>query len=234
MNFPRRWHGLVQALAFFTLCTGLARAGDIETVLGLQSDKVQRGFSQSGGDAVASADARWRGDAGWLLNGGLSTLGRERQRGRAELLLGGGWASSGDGDWTWQATGSAYRTLGGGEAARAPYEELALSLDWTGRAQLLLAAAPSYPGPLPGGARGRGLSAQAEFGWHQRLVPGWSLDLGYGYVRYTRILIPDHNYGSAGLAWTQGRLTLAATRVFSNTPGQKVGPKALLALAWQL
>lgn len=234
MNFPRRWRRVAWALAFFTLSAGGARADGLETVLGLQSDKVQRGFSQSGGDPVASADTRWRGDTGWLLNGGLSTLGRDRQRGRAELLLGGGWSSAGEGDWAWQATGTAYRTLGSGGSARAPYEELALALDWAGRGQLLLAAAPSYPGPLPGGARGRGLAALVELGWHQRLVPGWSLDLGYGYVRYTRILIPDHNYGSVGLAWSRGGLTLAATRVFSNTPGQKVGPKPLLALAWQL
>jgi hypothetical protein len=223
--------GLVATLLLAALP---GRADTVEGVLGLQSDKLQRGISNSGGDTVASLDARWRGDTGWLAQAGLSTLGRERRRGDAEMTLGAGYGGVFDEAWAWQATATHYRVLGSGVQRRLPYSELALALDAPGRVDLLLAASADYPGPLPGGGLGRGGTRIAEAGWHPRLAPGWVLDFGLGHVRYTRITFPNHRYGSVGLSWRSGRLGLSATRVFRSGPGPAADPRAVLAVSWQL
>jgi hypothetical protein len=216
------------------LSAGVGHAEGVEAVLGLQSDKLQRGFSNSGGDPVASLDTRWRGDTGWLAQGGLSTLGRDRRRGDAELTLGGGYGGVLDEAWAWQATGTHYRVLGSGTQRRLPYTELALALDAPGRIDLLLAASADYPGTLPTGGSGRGGAQIVEGGWHPRLAPGWVLDFGLGYVRYTRITFANHGYGSVGLSWRSGRLGISATRVFRDGPGPPLDPRAVLAMSWQL
>jgi len=220
-------------LALLLVAAG-CRAAGLEAVLGLQSDKLQRGFSTSGGDPVASLDTRWRDDSGWLAQGGLSTLGRDRRRGDAEMTLGGGYGGLFAGSWAWQLSATHYRVLGRGEQRRAPYSEFALALDAPGRVDLLLAASADYPGFRPDGSNGRGGAQIVEGGWHPRLVPGWVLDLGLGYVRYTGITFANHGYGSIGLSWRSGRLGLSATRVFRDGPGGPADPRAVLAVAWQL
>lgn len=218
----------------FGVAAGPALAAESDLVLGMQSDKLQRGFSTSGGDPVASLDARWRADSGWLLQGGASTLGRDRRRGDLELTLGAGYGGVFAEAWAWQLTASQYRVLGHGDQRRPPYGELALALDAPGRTDLLLAASTDYPGRLPAGGNGRGGAYMAEAGWHPRLAPGWVLDLGLGYVAYTRILFADHGYGGIGLSWRSGRLGISATRVFRDGPAGPADPKAVLALSWRL
>lgn len=208
-------------------------AGTVEAALGFQSDKLRRGFSDSGGDPVASADARYRTDSGWLLQGGLSTLGREHRRGDAELTLGGGYGGVFDAGWAWQLTATNYRVLGGTQT-RPTYNELALALDAPGRVDLLLAVSPDYPGPLYGGGLGRGGLQVAEVGWHPRLTLGWVLDLGLGRVRYTDLAFSAQTYGSVGLSWRSGRLGISATRVLRHGPGPAVDPRLVWALSWQL
>ncbi len=216
------------------LLAGAAHAGVLEAVLGLQSDKRQRGFSLSGRDPVASLDMAWRTDGGWLAQAGLSTLGRDRRRGDAEAVLGAAYAGALAESWAWQATATHYRVLGGGSARRPPYEELALSLAAPARWDLLFSVAPAYPGRLPGGGSGRGRTLVLEVGWHPRLAPGWVLDLGVGEVRYTALAIADQGYGSVGLSWSHGRLGVSATRVFRGGPGPAADARAVLALSWRL
>ncbi len=215
------------------LLAGVAHAGVLEAVLGLQSDKRLRGLSQSDGEPVANLDTAWRADDGGLAQAGLSTLGRDRRRGDAELVLGLGYTGAWAEAWTWQVTASQYRVLGGGSQRRAAYEELALSLAAPARWDLLLAVAPAYPGRLPGGGNGRGRTLVSEAGWHPRLAPGWVLDLGVGQVRYADLVFADHAYGSVGLSWRRGRLGLSATRVFRGGTGPAPA-RAVLALSWRL
>ena len=209
------------------------QAGTVEATLGFQSDKLRRGFSDSGGDPVASADARYRDNGGWLVQGGLSTLGRDHRRGHAELSLGGGYGGVFDPGWAWQLSATNYRVLGG-TLRRPAYHELALALDAPGRVDLLLAASPDYPGLLYGGGAGRGGLQVAEAGWHPRLAPGWVLDLGLGRVRYTGLAFSAQTYGSVGLSWRSGRLGISATRVLRHGPGAAVDPRLVWALSWQL
>lgn len=225
----RRW-----ALLAGLLAAGAAHAGTVEAALGFQSDKLRRGFSDSNGDPVASLDARWRGDGGWLAQGGLSTLGRDRRRGDAELTLGAGYGGAFDSGWAWQLSATHYRTLGGGAQRRLPYHELALGVDAPGRVDLLVAASPDYPGALYDGGIGRGHMQLAELGWHPRLAPGWVLDVGVGRVRYTGLAFGDQTYGSVGLSWRSGPLGVSATRVLRRGPGPAVGPRLVWALSWQL
>ncbi len=216
------------------LAAEAVQAGTVEAALGFQSDKLRRGFSDSNGDPVASLDARWRADGGWLAQGGLSTLGRDRGRGDAELTLGAGYGGAFDAGWAWQLTATHYRALGGGAQRRLPYHELALGVDAPGRVDLLVAASPDYPGALYGGGIGRGGLQLAEVGWHPRLVPGWVLDLGLGRARYTGLAFEPQTYGSIGLSWRSGRLGVSATRVFRDGPGPAVEPRLVWALSWQL
>lgn len=225
-----RWVGLAAGC----LVAGAVHGGTVESALGFQSDKVRRGFSDSNGDPVASLDTRWRSDAGWLLQGGLSTLGRDRRRGDAELTLGAGVGGVFDAGWAWQLTATHYRLLGGSGQRRLPYHELALGLDAPGRVDLLVAASADYPGALYGGGIGRGRMRLAEIGWHPRLAPGWVLDLGLGRVSYSGLAFGDQSYGSVGLSWRSGPLALGATRVLRRGPGPAADPRLVWALSWQL
>jgi hypothetical protein len=209
-------------------------AAGFDGALGWQSDKLVRGFSQSGGDPVASLDGRWLADSGWSLHGGLSSLGRDRRRGSAEFSAGAGCGGFWGRDWAWQGTATHYRSLGAGEQRRPPYEEIAIGLGWAGRLNVVLGVAPAYPGPLPGGGRGHGRLATLEATWQQPLGAGWALEAGLGRADYSRIAFADFGFGSLGLSLRLGRAQLVASRIFNNSPASSTGARAVLALAWSL
>lgn len=216
------------------LLPAAAPAAGFDAALGWQSDKIVRGFSQSNGDPVASLDGRWSGDTGWSAYAGLSSLGRDHRRGDAELTAGAGLGGLWTNDWAWQLTGTLYRSLGGGALRRPPYEEFALGLGWAGRLSTVLALAPAYPGPLPGGGRGHGRLASLEATWHQPLGAGWALEAGLGRADYSRISFADHGFGSLGLSLRLGRAQLVASRIFNNSPASSTGARAVLSLSWSL
>ncbi len=207
----------------------LARADRLDTGIGLLSDKVVRGLSQSRGEPVAVADGVWRGDTGWALSAGLATLGRHNPGGDAELTLGAGVGGSWSDDWDWQASAVRYVMLG--RAGRRPgYAELSGTASWAGRLQMTLTAAPDYPGI--GQRHGRALVA--EMGWHQPIgfpSSGLALDAGVGQIDYRRTGFAGYRYGSLGLSWSRGPWQLVAMRVFSDSHAPSTaGPRLVLSV----
>ncbi len=204
-------------------------------LLALQSDKVLRGASQSGGSAVLALDGSWRGEGGLSLVGGLSTLGPDTRRGRAEWTLGAGWGGPWGDDAAWRVGATRYDVLGAGVNRRPMYGEASASLGWQGRWQVLAALAPAYPGALPGGAAGRGQARSVEFTWHEPLARGWAVDAGLGRIDYRTLAFAAYAYGNLGLSWQHEHMQCVVSHSFNTGPAALATPRrVVLSLLWRL
>lgn len=201
--------------------------------VGLLSDKVVYGLSQSGGDPSAVLDLAWQGDTGWSLTGGVATLGHGAQRPDAELNLGGGIGGAVGDSGAWQLSYQRFETTGSAATRRHGYDQLSLGYGWGERLQLGLLYTDGFYAPAPGGGRVPSAALIVEGTWHQPLGQRWSLDLGAGRVNYRRDSLPDFNYGSIGLSWGVGPVQIFATRIFSNSRASSAaGSRAVVSLLW--
>lgn len=201
--------------------------------VGLLSDKVVYGLSQSGGDPSAVFDLAWQGDTGWSVSGGVATLGRGPQRPDAELSLGGGLGGVLGDTGAWQLSYLRFETLGSAATRRHGYNQLSLGYGWGEKLQLSVLYTGGFYAPAPGGARVPSAALITEAVWHQPLARRWALDVGAGRVHYRNDALRDFNYSSIGLSWGVGPVQVFATRVFSGSRASAAaGSRAVVSLLW--
>jgi hypothetical protein len=201
--------------------------------VGLLSDKVVYGLSQSAGDPSAVLDLAWRDASGWSLAAGLATLGAGAQRPDAELSLGGGLGGPLDETSAWQLSYTRFEITGRAGTRRPGYDQLTLGYGWQEQLQLTLVYTGGFSAPAPGGGRVRANGLIAEATWHQGLGRRWALDVGLGRVHYPESSLRDFSYGSLGLSWGLGPVQFFASRVFSNSRASTaVGRKAVVSVLW--
>jgi hypothetical protein len=228
-RMPCRW------LAALLLLHGMncAAAGGWSGSVGLLSDKVVYGLSQSGGDPSAVLDLAWQGDTGWSLNAGVATLGHGAQRPDAELSLGGGVGGAWGDNSAWQLSYLRFETVGSAATRRHGYNQLSLGYGWGEKLQLSVLHTGGFYAPAAGGGRVPSAALITEAVWHQPLARRWALDLGAGRVNYRHASLPDFNYGSIGLSWGVGPVQVFATRIFSNSRASSAaGSRAVVSLLW--
>ena len=235
LSFTRGPWAWLACLLSATWMHGAAARGWSGSV-GVLSDKVVYGLSQSGGDPSAVFDLAWQGDTGWSLSGGVATLGHGSQRPDAEVSLGGGIGGVGGplGDsGAWQLSYLRFETLGSAATRRHGYDQLSLAYDWGENLQLSVLYTGGFYAPAPGGGRVPSAALITEAVWHQPLARRWSLDLGAGRVHYRSSSLRDFNYGSIGISWGLGPVQVFATRVFSNSRASTAaGSRAVVSVLW--
>jgi uncharacterized protein (TIGR02001 family) len=215
-----------------------AAAANFAGGVGLATDRVYRGLSQSDGEPSAALDLSWAFEPGLALAAGAS--------GPAYRWLGG------DGEWhvaaskAWFADqGAAYELAlahyeypGQPRARQYRYTELRLATAWdagAARWTAALALAPRYgafidPGPRGFYSVGRGanLELSASFG----LGGAASVDLGAGWQQLWVARRTGYAYGSAGLSWQAGAWRWGLTAIGSQARQRRVAADARNGTRW--
>jgi uncharacterized protein (TIGR02001 family) len=181
-----------------------AQAAGWQGAVGLTSDKVQRGFSENNGRAVALLDLGHAWDTGWAVAGGVAGPVYETQGGQAEFSLSLSKAWQLDNDWLVQGGVGRYEVTGAPRARAYRNKELYASLGWRGQVSLALTASPDTARFVPGDGLRSGRVWALELGLHQRLVDRLALDGGAGYLNLDGLQSPGYAYGSLGLSYGWG------------------------------
>lgn len=209
-------------------------AADWSASLGLASDYVHRGLSQTAGEFSAQAGASLRETRSGLYAGALAS--RIEPAGppgapEVELYFVVGASGGLPRGWVWDLSAARYGYPGDERALDYDYTELAAALGYTDRARLACAWLPEVsgspytppPSPLPvdpctlpgspfcGTASVRSGSVHAcevAASWPLPLAPSLALTGGIGYQDLDETYGIRHRYWSAGGAWRYGALVL--------------------------
>jgi len=223
------------------LLWGSATAADaaVGGLLGVTSDYVLRGVSQSDGDPAAQGEAHYRFSPGWSAGLWASQVRLRPGHVTAELDAYLQWRATLSESFDLSATATHYSYPGDPRPIGYAYDELGLSLSW--RDALILAAswtpALNLYSYTDGLARDHGvLSYEASV--HRSLRSHFDLSAGAGYYDPPGLEYAAYGYGNAQLAWHYGhwRANLAWIWVQNAdhrqyTPGPAGGPLAA-SIAW--
>ena len=221
----------VAALAF-GLCSQALAAGFSASV-GLLSDKVVYGNSQSGGRTSAVLDTSYRTADGWALGAGLASLGGGPTRADAEATASAGYGAAVGDNGAWQATYTRNHSVASPALRRPGFNQLGVAYGWAERLQVsaLLSLGLSGPAPAPARGRTRGHAGVVDVSWHQPLGQRFALDLGAGHVNYSGVAVPAYTFGSVGVSAGVGPLQVFASRIFSDSRLPiAVGPRAVVSV----
>jgi hypothetical protein len=215
-----------------------AQGAGWQGAVGLTSDKVQRGFSENNGRAVALLDLGHAWDTGWAVAGGLAGPVYEAQGGQAEfsLSLSKGWQL--DNDWLVQGGVGRYEVTGAPRARAYRNKEIYLSLGWRGRVSLAASASPDTARFVAGGGLRSGRVWSLELGLHERLIGRLALDAGLGYLNLDGLHSPGYAYGSLGLSHGWGPLQAFVSFINSRARAQgaagatQAGPRWVTTLSY--
>ena len=189
---------------------GLAAAAAIAAGLGgsvgVSTDHVHRGISQSRGEAAVQADLHFATQR-WTVGIWASNVEFRPRRRSSEFDLYAEWRWPLKADFTAQA-GAVYYTFPD-DPRTVPYDyvELNTRLAWRDAVALALSWSPSTPLFLPRQfAVADRQTWSAELNVARPLAPQWSVHAGVGYFTALQVVGAGHTYGSAGLAWNKGPL----------------------------
>lgn len=224
--------GLLTACLALTLDTS-ALAGPGGSI-GITSDYVLRGVSQTQGKAAVQADLHWDFPRGWSAGVWASQVELKPQHDSTELDGYLQWHGSLSTDFDLGATATHYSYPDDPRPVGYNYDELSLSLVWRDQVRI---AASWIPGVnLYSRADGLADHQQVltlEAGWHRDLLPGLDLSAGVGYYDPTGLEYASYGYGDVTLGWKYGhwRVNLAWIWVQDErhrqySPGPAGGPLA--------
>lgn len=226
------------ALMAASLCPPAARADSWGAGIGIASDKVVRGLSQTGGRASLLFDSFYRTDTGWVLSAGAASLPKAEHGTPAELAatVSRGWQL--DDDWAGQLSATHYAYPGQGDARYRPYDEANASIAWRGLLSFAVSMSPQAPGVGSDGRPRRGRTTVLEAGAHLPLAGRWSIDTGLGWNDNGRAGGTPYSYGSGGVSWGRGPVQLSLTWVTSRAdergrvPAKVAGDRWIGAVWW--
>ena len=218
----------------------LARLADAQSLggsLGVATDDVFRGLSQSDGQISP------QGDLHAVLGpwyGGVSAEEVRRgvdQRASAELIAYAGYQQRLAEDWTGRVTLRHYDYPGDGLHGRYDYDELALSLAWRERLIVTAVASPDTYFRDYDGNYGSGPAWCLELAGRQPLPLGLSGVAGLGYYDLQRQIGIGYTYWSAGVnrrwgAWVVDLRYVGTDAVARHHFEDLAGDRAVLSAFW--
>ncbi len=228
-----RWLLLVCGL----LQAPFGRAIDLQGSLGLSSDNVFRGLTQSQGDPSAQADG-YVTATHWF--GGLTVESVKRaaeESTGAEVIGYVGYQQLLSENWNAALSVRHYDYPGDRFRSLYHYDELSATFGWHRQLLLELIASPDTFAAAPFDRYGRGSAYAAELGGRQPLPYGLSLDAGIGYYDLRSQVGSGYAYWSAGVGkqWRNWQLGVRyigtdaqARHLFQSLAGDRV----VASVAW--
>ncbi|RZI72584.1 MAG: hypothetical protein EOP38_30765 [Rubrivivax sp.] len=187
------------------LAASAASAGDWQGAVGLASDKVIRGLTQSQGEATLLLDLNYRADTAWMATLGFATLQRHGHEGRSnEFSAGLAKAWQLDDDWLAQTGYAHYQYSGEAPAYIRHYDEVTASLGWQGRVAGTLTLSPNTYSWYRSGQPRPGPALATELSLNQRVMGRLALQAGAGYYQLMDAGNWGYGYASVGLSWGLG------------------------------
>jgi uncharacterized protein (TIGR02001 family) len=206
--------GLMPWLLFAAAQATLCRADGLGGSLGIASDQVLRGLTESDHQLSWQGDLHY-GQDGWY--GGVTAYGVRRGLDRsasAGLNLYAGYERQFSEDWRAGVRLRHYDYPGYARRNDYDYDEVSLTLDWRDRLTASVAASPDVYAADYEGNYGRGGAFTYELGGRQPL-PWWGLivNAGAGYYDLQHQVDTGYLYWSAGLSRQWRSLQLDARYV---------------------
>jgi len=214
---------------------GPAHAGDWSGSVGLASDKLVHGISQSSQQPSLMLDLNYRSDTVWVAGVGLATLQQHRGNSSAELTLSlaKGWQL--DADWLVQSAYAHYQYTDDAPVGLSHYDELSASIGWQGRVNASVALSPNtyswYRQGYHAGAPRSGPAMTLELTANQRLQGRLAAHAGLGYYQLLDMGNWGYGYASVGLSWGWGPAQAYVSYVSSQAARRGLLPDSLAYLA---
>jgi len=201
-----RWILLVGCL----LQAGLGRAVDFQGSVGLSSDNVFRGLTQSQGNPSAQADG-YIAATHWF--GGLAVESVKRQATQAtgaEVIGYVGYQQLLSENWNAALSVRHYDYPGNRYRSLYHYDELSAAIGWHRQLQLELIGSPNTFAASGYDRYGRGKAFAVELSGRQPLAHGLSVGAGIGYYDLRSEVGGGYAYWSAGVGeqWRDWQLGL--------------------------
>lgn len=217
---------LTAALAF---SAADACAASLQASLGLTSDYVHRGLSQSSGEPAVQLGAGLRWTNGFEAGVWGSTLDTsddpdagDSSGYELDALLGWSVAVDAPGDWVADLGIGRYLYLGDARVLDYDYTEFSAGLSYRGQLRAALAWAPDRAGYAAGTGPVRSADAYAyELSVAWPLPRGLRLSGGLGYHDLDRVYGLSYRYWSAGIGWHRGRYLIELTRFGTEGEGRR-------------
>lgn len=212
----RRSLAFAAALAFGTVFAApLAHAGPCAGALGLSSENIYRGISQSEGHLSAFADGHCAFARDWVVGLGANTYRTPRRTDDTQftLFLDRRWRL--DEDWSAKLGLIHYEPLQAENRAGFQYDELNAALGWRGRWLLAFAWSPRVGNAYIGDPAGYNGWMRIETTWRQPLGAGFSMDVGLGHAHPSGTPPHDYRYANLALNAAFGDLYLSINRIWT-------------------
>ncbi|MDR3416317.1 MAG: TorF family putative porin [Nevskia sp.] len=190
-------------------CAGPAGAQGWGGSLGVSSDNVYRGQTQSHNEPSGQADLHYYGRSGWFAGLSASSIKRspyDSTSAEFEPYLGWQWQLTDP--WSARVAAVHHDYPWNNPGRRYNYDELTGTVGYADRAFLTVAASPdvSIDGPYAS-ATGRAALVY-ELALHQPLQHALSVNAGVGYYDLRWAAGTGYVYWNAGLGWDLGRVQL--------------------------
>jgi uncharacterized protein (TIGR02001 family) len=199
MHDQRKWFVVLLSLAS-VCCLSVCRADGFGGELGIASDEVFRGLTQSDNQASPQADLHYT-LSGWY--GGVSAVGVRRggdESAGVGLIGYLGYQQRFGDDWSASIAARHYDYPGYRQRNYYDYDEAAVSVSWR---ELIVATVMASPNVFFidfYGHNGRGLAYTYELGGRYPLPQGFCLNAGVGYYNLDRQIGTGYTYWSAGIS----------------------------------
>lgn len=200
------------------LC-GLSSAGAQDAnewggALGLTSDYVLRGLSQTRGKPAVQADIHWTHDSRWTLGAWGSTIDLNRGPGPTlELNFYGGLVQPFADDWIARLVATHYVYPNDTPGRRWDYDELAASLSFRDRLIATVTWSPNVSA-FGGGRYVTDRKAMAyELTAHVPWRQAWTFSAGAGYYDVSNLFYRGYRYWSVGTSYAQERWQVNLARL---------------------
>lgn len=193
MDDSRPWY------AVLLLCASICRADGFGGALGIATEEVQRGLSQSDHQLSPQLDLHYARSG---FYGGVSAV--EVRRGSSDTVGAGlipylGYQQRFGDDWNATVTARHYDYPGFGRRDFYDYDELAVSAAWRERIVAAVAVSPNVYSADFRGNYGRGVGYTYELSARQPLPLGLSANAGVGYDDLRQQIGIGYVYWSAGV-----------------------------------
>ena len=192
-----------------------ARAGPCSGALGLSSESIYRGISQSEGRASAFGDLHCALAQDWIVGLGANAIRAPSGRSDTQLTayLDRRWRL--DEDWSAKLGLIHYEPMRAGNRAGFQYDELNAALGWRGRWLLAFAWSPRVGNAYIGDPAGYNGWMRIETTWRQPLGAGFSMDLGLGHAHPSGTPPHDYRYANLALNAAIGDVYLSINRIWT-------------------
>lgn len=220
-----------------SLLIGQARAADLDGSLGVSSDNVFRGLTQSRGQASVQVEG-YLTATHWF--GGLAVESVRRPRdgsAGAEAIGYLGYQQLLSEDWRGALSLRHYDYPGNARRSRYAYDELSAAVSWRQRVTLELIGSPDTYTAAGNDRYGRDSAFAIELTGRQPLPYGLAADLGIGFYDLHEQIGAGYTYWSAGIgrqwrSWQAGLRYIGTDAQARHLFRYAAGDRLVVSAAW--